>query len=143
MSPASADRSACGSGGSIRAERDGYRGVVYGPAAFVVWIGFVIEGLFKQRAATTAVWLCRRHRFTRWVTFAAWIAFPPAMALVFWLGLVIKSPGMATLAVAGFTGWLVALSSWRPRLLRVVGMENGYYIVTGPGEPFRRSLSGS
>jgi hypothetical protein len=65
------------------------------------------------------------------------------MALAFWLGLVVKSPRIATLAVAGFTGWLLALASWRPRLLRVVGIENGYYIVTGPGEPFRRSFSGS
>jgi len=94
-------------------ERDGYRGTAYGLVALLVWIGFVIEGLFKQRVARTGVSLCRRHRALRWVKFLAWLTSPGVMFLVYRLGLAQKSPGLVMIAVIAFVAWL-----WRCRTAR-------------------------
>ena len=120
-------------------DRDGYRGMsLFAPLAFIVWIGFLIEGLFKRRSRTSGVSVCRRHQTLRWMKFAAWLLSPIAMVLLFRFGVAQHSPATVMAAVIGLLVWL---AMHRPRLLRVVGMENGYYIVTGAGQPFLRSLS--
>jgi hypothetical protein len=120
-------------------DRDGYRGTTVGPITLIVWIGFFIEGLIKQRVVRSGLSLCPKHRALRWTKLIAWLMVPLAGVLVFRFGLAAKSPATIMCAVIGFVVWLTTFEH-RPRLLRVVGMENGYYIVTGAGESFRTSL---
>jgi hypothetical protein len=121
-------------------DRDGYRGMTYGPVTLIVWIGYAIEGLFKRRTMASSVSLCRRHRMLQWIKFIMWLISPAALILVFRFGVAHHSPALVMFAVIGLVGWLVTMQN-RPRLLRVVGMENGYYITTGAGAAFLRSLS--
>jgi hypothetical protein len=120
-------------------DRDGYRGTTYGPVTLIVWIGFVIEGLFKRRMVISQVSLCRRHRVLRWVKFIAWLLSPLALVLIVQFGIAHRSATLAMAAVIGLLAWFLTFH-YRPRLLRVVGMEKGYYITIGAGAAFLRSL---
>jgi len=121
-------------------DRDGYRGTAYGPVALIVWIGFVIEGLFKRRTVVSQVSLCRRHRAMRWLKFIAWLLSPVALISIVKFGIAYRSAALTMAAVIGLLAWFLTFQ-YRPRLLRVVGMEKGYYITTGAGAAFLRSVS--
>jgi hypothetical protein len=64
---------------------------------------------------------------------------PLALVLIVQFGIAHRSATLAMAAVIGLLAWFLTFQ-YRPRLLRVVGMEKGYYITIGAGAAFLRSL---